>query len=113
MRSCATETQSFGTGHRILGTETQSLDTEAQSCHRVATEPKSQMAGGRGKAVGASPHKSLDAFRQQMRIEVQEQSKVQASCPQVGQHLRFEDLMKMLDAFHLDDDLPLHDEVDL
>src|SRR4029450_1073120 len=48
-----------------------------------------------------------------MRIEVHEQSDVQASCPQVGQHLRLEDLMKMLDAFHLDDDLPLHDEVDL
>src|SRR4029434_10458366 len=45
--------------------------------------------------------------------EVQEQSKVQASCPQVGQHLRLEDLMKMLDAFHLDNDLSLHNEVDL
>jgi hypothetical protein len=55
----------------------------------------------------------LDTFRQQMRVEVHEQSKVQASCPQVGQHLRREDRMELLDAFHFDNDLPLHDEVDL
>jgi hypothetical protein len=46
-------------------------------------------------------------------FEVYEQSKVQARCPQVGQHLRLENRVEMLHALHFDNDLLLDDEVDL
>jgi hypothetical protein len=48
-----------------------------------------------------------------VRVEVQEEPEVQASCSQVSEHLCFKDGVKAIDAFHFDDYVPFDDEVDL
>ena len=55
--------------------------------------------------------KAADAPLQRQFVEIQQQGLPRAGQPQVGQYLRVVNWQEPLDAFHLDDDVGVHEKI--